>query len=551
MKIKFRKQIIYAITILLFIPFLVNSQESQVSDAIKKRIEEGLKGKGIIVDDIYLFAPDGWIKFYTERNYTPAWTDKVDRNHLINIIMGAYDEGLIPEDYHFEMIKNKVIAFSEGNRDPELLADIDLLMSDAATLYAHHLIWGKVPQSELRPGWNFPEFPAPKGLDSLFNEALINDMLVELYDQFITKSLFYRYLKSGLKHYREIAEIGGWPKVPEGETLKKGMKDGRIVAMRAYLTITGDLPKTVNAENDSVFDDDLETAVKSFQFRYNLNQDGVAGKGTLAQMNIPVEDRIETLRVNLERARWVKHQVPNDFLIVNIAGFNVRRITDKTINYYSPVIVGKTYHQSPIFEAKMTYIEINPTWTVPYSIATKEMLPKLKKDYKYLPEKNMIIMDRNGKKLDPSTIDFNAYSRSNFPFIIRQEPGPNNALGEVKFIFPNKYSVYLHDTPSRGLFSREERAFSHGCIRLQNKWELLISLMDDPEVWNMDKINEILKSEKTTRINLPHSIDVLVLYWTAGADEENNIFFNKDVYSRDAAVLKALNKPWVFEKVAK
>jgi len=239
----------------------------------------------------------------------------------------------------------------------------------------------------------------------------------------------------------------------------------------------------------------------------------------------------------------VLQQLEPDFLVVNIAGFNIRRVKNDSIVFFSPVIVGRLHHESPVFKGKMTYIELNPTWTLPYSIATKETLPKLQKDPSYLAKKNMIIMDRDGKKLDPSTIDFSKYSRGNFPFIIRQEPGPHNALGQVKFMFPNKYSVYLHDTPARSLFSREDRAFSHGCIRLDKKWELLMNLMNEPDVWNMEKINEIIKTEKTTRITLPQPIDIVILYWTAGADKEARLFFNKDIYNRDEAVLNALNGP--------
>jgi len=319
------------------------------------------------------------------------------------------------------------------------------------------------------------------------------------------------------------------------------MKNERVNILRDYLTITGDLIDD-KADIDSLFDDKLENAVKSFQFRHNLTQDGAVGKNTLAQMNVSVSDRVDMLRVNMERARWVMHKLEPDFLVVNIAGYNVRRISNDETVYYSPVIVGRTYHESPVFKARMSYIEINPTWTLPYSIATKETLPKLKKNPDYLAEKNMIIMDSKGNKLDPQKIDFNQYSRGNFPFIIRQEAGPHNALGEVKFMFPNKYAVYLHDTPGRSLFSREDRAFSHGCIRLQKKWELLINLMDDPDVWNMDKINSILATEKTTRVNLTKPIDILILYWTTGADKEDRLFFNRDIYNRDKAVLEALNK---------
>jgi len=246
----------------------------------------------------------------------------------------------------------------------------------------------------------------------------------------------------------------------------------------------------------------------------------------------------------MERARWVMHQLPDDFLVVNIAGYNIRRVRNDSIIYYSRVIVGRHFHESPIFKGKMRYIVINPTWTLPHSIATKETLPKLQKNPNYLEEKNMIIMDRTGKEVDPSSIDFNKLSQNNFPYIVRQKAGPHNALGEVKFIFPNEYSVYLHDTPSRSLFANEKRAFSHGCIRLDKKWELLIDLMDEPDVWNMEKINEVLATEKTTRVNLKKPIDIVLLYWTAGADKEDKLYFNKDVYDRDAAVLKELDKPF-------
>ncbi len=259
---------------------------------------------------------------------------------------------------------------------------------------------------------------------------------------------------------------------------------------------------------------------------------------------MPIEKRIETIKINLERLRWIFHNPDEDFLIVNIAGFNVRRYTNRKQVFESRVIVGKYHHESPVFKGEMKYIVMNPTWTLPYSIATNETLPKLKKDPGYLADKHMEVMDGSGKVLNPSSIDWNQYSRGNFPFIIRQKPGPWNALGEVKFMFPNKYSVYLHDTPSRGLFERQDRAFSHGCIRTEDKWGLLMSLMDDPEVWNMDKINEILKSGETTTIQLPEPINIYLIYLTAVADRENNLYFFKDVYKRDDAVGKELAKPF-------
>jgi len=538
---------------LIFILFLLVSsylfsQTVDVQTAIQQRIEAGMEQGGLTVGDIYLFNGDSLTKYYTEREFKPIWSDEKNRQDFIKIITGSYDEGLIPSDYHKERIVALAKLIKAGDAKPEDYADLDLLMSDAVALYANHMNFGKVMQSKLRKTWDLPENPMPDDPNAEFEKALLAKNLPSFFKTFGPHYFMYEGLKSGLKKYRQIEAEGGWPTIPQGETLKKGMTDARISVMRKRLKITGDL-KNEEATDPQLFDGELEEAVKSFQARNNLTQDGAVGKNTLAQMNVPVTERINQIRVNMERARWIMHKLEEDFLVVNIAGYNIRRITNDEIVYYSPVIVGRPYHQSPIFKGTIQYFVINPTWTVPYSIATKETLPKMLKNPNYLAEHNMIIMDRSGKKLDPSTIDFSKYSRSNFPFTVRQEPGPHNALGQVKFIFPNPYSVYLHDTPGRSLFTREERAFSHGCIRLQKKWELLMGLMDEPDVWNMDKINEILATGKTTTIHLTKPIDILILYWTAGADKQDRIYFDADVYERDPAVLSELDRPWEYKKV--
>ena len=534
-----------AVAVLLATINLSAQKKADVADAIQQRIESGIEQGKLNVSGIELYNQDSIPNFYISREFEPVWSDKKNRDDFQSVIMGAFDHGLFPEDYHLEAILTRLEKVNNGDKDPALQADIDLLMTDAISLYASHLLYGKVAQSKLRSEWEVPANPGPDNPDALLQHALDNNTLPELMSSVGPQHFMYKHLKKGLKTYREIEENGGWPAIPAGETLKKGMTGDRVALMRKRLEITGDLTES-EPDSADIFDQALEDAVKRFQFRNNLTQDGVVGKGTLEQMNVPVEERIDQIRINMERARWVMHHLEDDFLVVNIAGFNLRRVTNNEVVYYSPVIVGRRYHESPVFKATMQYFVINPTWTVPYSIATKETLPKLQKDPGYLDKHNMIIMDRNGKKLNPYDIDFHKYSRNNFPFTVRQEPGPNNALGEVKFIFPNPYNVYVHDTPGRTLFSREDRAFSHGCIRLQKKWELLLSLMQGQDDWNMDKINEILASGKTTTVHLPDPIDILILYWTAGADREDRIFFNKDVYSRDDEVLTALDTPWEF-----
>jgi murein L,D-transpeptidase YcbB/YkuD len=532
--------------IILFLALVSNSQPLTVQQIIKNKINAGGETGSISADGIILYAQDVLSNYYELNEYIPAWKNKKNFKEVISILQDSYNEGLLPDDYHMSNI-NRLLEEIKTNPDPSKLADLDLLITDGLLLYGSNLIMGKVDQSKIRPGWDVPPNELPGNGDSLLYKALEHKDLTRTINSIKPDNFMYTHLRKGLKHYREIAKNGGWPKIPDGEVLKPGMKDERVMLIRDYLKIVGDLPADALISNGNIYDSTTIEAVKKFQFRHNLNQDGVIGKGTLRAMNVSVEQRIAEIRVNMERARWVIHHLPEDFLVVNIAGFNIRRLRHDSIIYYSRVIVGKHYHESPIFRGTLRYIILNPTWTLTYSIATKETLPKLKKDPGYLEKKNMIIMDRSGKILDPSTIDFNKLSAGNFPYTIQQKAGPHNSLGEVKFMFPNKYSVYLHDTPARSLFANEERAFSHGCIRLQKKWELFLSLVDDPQ-WNMDRINEVIASEKTTRVNLKNPIEIILLYWTAGADRDDKLYFNKDIYDRDSAVLSALDKPVVFKK---
>ena len=541
----------FPVTVVLFFLLFTNfifSQNSPAEQIIEKRVETGVDNKPVFAQNIVLSSQVEISKFYSNRNYHLAWDDKNNREDLISSLDASYEEGLLPEDYHLDKINSLINKSSYKNLSDADLADLDLFMTDAMILYASHLISGKVEQSKLRTEWDLSINDGPKNPDSLLTVTLAQHQIKQVLEGFKPKSAFYDELKVRLKEYRELAKNGGWNKIPEGETLKKEMTDERIVDVRKYLNTTKDLSANADLDNP-LFDEELELAVKKFQFRHNLTEDGVIGKGTLAQMNRSVEDRIGMMRLNLERTRWVLHHPEADFLIVNIAGFNIKRIQKGKVVYESRVIVGKNHKESPIFKDAVEYIVFNPTWTLPYSIATHETLPRLKKDPGYLAAKNMEIMDRNGKILNPDNIDFSKYSTGNFPFIIRQKAGPHNALGQIKFIFPNKYAVYLHDTPAKSLFNREDRAFSHGCIRLEDKWDLAMSLLDEPAVWNMDKINQIIDSGKTTQINLKTPVDIYILYWTAGVDRDNNLYFERDVYQRDAAVLKALDKPIVFKKI--
>ena len=530
----------FTLVVFLLVSISINAQTSQ--EIIKQRIESGESSKLISADGIVLFSQIELPKIYNDSNYEIIWDDKKNREDLIESLVRADDEGLLPNDYHLERI-NKILSKSKYRKLEELdAANLDMLLTDALMLYASHLVSGKVEQSQIRSKWDVELNQRPKGIDSLVIVTLKKENIKWALRELKPQHYFYLLLKQDLKTFKAIADNGGWPSIPAIDKLENGDNDERIPIIRKYLIINKDLILS-KVEDETMFDDELEVAVKKFQERHNLTADGVIGKGTLEQMNVSVEDRIDQIRINLERARWTLHQTEEDFLMVNIAGFKVRRIKNRQEVFSSRVIVGQYHKSTPIFKGMMQYIILNPTWTLPYSIATSETLPKLKKDPGYLAAKHMIIMDRSGKVLDPDKINFHDYSAGNFPFTVRQKAGPWNALGQVKFIFPNKNAIYLHDTPSKSLFNRQDRAFSHGCIRTEDKWDLLISLMDDPAVWNMDKINEILDSGETTRIDLPKPLPIYLLYWTTGVDRKGKVYFIKDVYKRDPAVLKALNAP--------
>ena len=523
--------------------YSLSAQDRSVEEIIEEKIHGEDAGNGVEVDGKELFSQSDLPQFYTNRNFELAWKNKKNRKDLIESIQASYDEGLNPADYHLEKIQGLLDKSKSGKLSNAELADLDLLMSDALILYGSHLLEGKLEQSAIRKQWDVEKNEKPDNIDSLLTVTLHNKTVKLALERLKPNNYMYMLMKSNLKRLRNEAQNGDWPIVSEGPTLKPGDSSERIAVIRAYLIAVGDL-KEEKVADENLYDDALETAVKKFQLRHKLTDDAAIGKGTLAQMRVPIEDRINMILLNLERMRWILNKPDEDFLIVNIAGFEVRRITDKTQVFDSRVIVGKYHHETPVFKGEMKYIVMNPTWTLPYSIATRETLPKLKKDPGYLAAKHMEVMDRNGKILNSANIDWSQYSAGNFPFIIRQKAGPWNALGEVKFIFPNKYAVYLHDTPSRGLFNAQDRAFSHGCIRTEDKWGLMMSLMDDPEKWNMDKINEILKSGKTTNIPLPKPINIYLIYLTAAVDQENNLMFMKDIYKRDDDILKSLQKPF-------
>ncbi len=335
-------------------------------------------------------------------------------------------------------------------------------------------------------------------------------------------------------------EVG--KKVEFKETLHPSEEQEGVVQLRTRLIAENYLSKT-DTSSSIVYDEKLQKAVKKFQILHGLNGDGVIGKGTLKIINTSIEKNQEKIICNLERRRWMQYPKDTAYIKVNIASFKMEFIKDKKVTYESNVVVGKTKNKTPFFMDYLELIVLNPTWTLPYSISSRETLGKLKRNPNYLAAHNMFLMDKNGKKISSQGIDWSTISSRNFPYRVRQGPGAGNALGCVKFLFPNKYAIYLHDTPSKRLFSRDKRAFSHGCIRLENPLQFAEFLLKKEDAsWDKKKIDKIIATSKTKTIRLKNVYPVLLIYQTAATNKNNELIYYSDVYKRDAKLYKLLTK---------
>jgi murein L,D-transpeptidase YcbB/YkuD len=514
-------------------------QTEEIQKNIRAAIEQMTESKKLKIGDGWIAAIAILPEFYERRHFKPAWTAKDKIDDLMRAIDDIEMDGFIPEDYHRRQLRElfKEIEI-QSPPAPQLLADRDLLLTDALVLLGYHLNYGKVDPVKLDPNWNMSARMNREDPATLIQEAIDSGSFYEFISNLRPSDEFYNQLKVVLAQYQRIKNEGGWQPIPAGPTLKKGMEDDRVKQVRNRLLVTGDLAGTASMTS-TIFDDDLEQAVRHFQQKYGLEPDGVAGKNTLETMNVPVEMRIDQIRVNLERIRWVLHEDLDTFIFVNIPAFKVYYVRNEKLAWTRRAQVGKLFRQTPVFKADMTYLEFNPTWTVPPTILAKDILPAMKKDPGYLAKRNIRVIDSKGKIVNPKSINWSTYTGKNFPYQLRQDPGPSNALGQVKFMFPNKHLVYLHDTPSKNLFDRESRAFSSGCVRIENPFELALLLLG--KEWNAERIDNIIKSKKTTSVNLAKPVPVILFYLTALPEFDGGFHFRNDVYSRDEAVLEDLN----------
>ena len=445
--------------LLMFVQVLVaqvvTADDEKNSEAVRIELEQLVHSGFLSNSGVSIASVDLLLRIYEPRNYLPTWSDQRQIGELVAAIKATAADGLDPSDYHLELVESIYTDRLAGRQaSPEETAVRDLILTDSLARLGYHQLFGKVNPYTFDPHWNFRRELNDVDPAIAIQNAIDSPSLTEYLSNFFQRGWFYRKLQTALADYRQIAANGGWPVVPDGPTLKPGASDRRLPVVARRLIITGDLAPGDTVTRPAIYDESLQQAVSRFQERHGLDTDAVIGPATLRALNVPVKMRVEQLEVNIERARWVLDDIEDDFVLVNIAGFKAYVFRDRKVAWETKVQVGSAFHQSPVFRDEIKYVVLNPTWTVPYSIATKEILPKIKRDPNYFATRDFDLKTHSGKFIDPSSVNWTTITARNFPYWLVQRPGPNNALGRVKIMFPNEHAVYLHDTPSKALFSK-------------------------------------------------------------------------------------------------
>jgi murein L,D-transpeptidase YcbB/YkuD len=474
-------------------------------------------------------------KFYGERQMAPLWLDADDPSPraevLAKVLRDADQDGLDPEDYHASTITELLSAGT-----PDQRAELELRLSLGLLEMTSDLASGRLEPQKVNPEL----FVYPQEVDpaKVIRRAAGAQDIAAFVASYEPKQAEYLRLKAALADYRVLAAAGGWPTIADGPTLKPGVTGPRVAQLRARL----DAPAPQGGDS-ALFDPALAEAVKQFQARHGLEQDGFVGQNTLAALNVPVEDRIRQILLNLERRRWMADNPGERYVFVNLADFELKLVEEPHTVFDTRVVIGAPYRRTPVFSGGMTYLELNPYWNVPPSIARNELLPKIKANPGYLAANDFQLLSDwsdNARVLDPHAIDWSAVRPDTFGYKLRQGPGPGNALGHIKFMFPNQFNIYLHDTPARGLFAQEVRDFSHGCIRVQDPETLAAFVLDRQPGWSERQIKVAIGSGQRAIVTLDQPLPVHIAYLTAWVNKDGSVNFRRDVYGRDAILAAAL-----------
>jgi len=495
-------------------------------------LQNGLAQPGISVGD-YELDWDGLRAFYAARAYRLAWNFAGTENAAtFNAFLESLERlidyhGLQPEDYPLEAMRK--LGAGEGGMK------LELLVTDSLLKLSHDLHGDNVDLDQLYPGWNFHR--GSENIPADLATAITSNQLSEYINSLEPKNLAYAQLAQILMTYRVFAAEGKWPMIDPGPALRPKDHGPRVLQLRARLSAEEYAPTGTNP----VFDEALHKALMSWQIRHGLDADGHVGKNTLEALNIPLQDRIDQIRANMERWRHMTDDFPPErYALVNIATATLKIVEDGKEVYHGPVVVGRVDRKTPFIQSAIRSMIVNPSWHVPKKIAQQDILPKLRKDPHYLEKLGFVI---KGNEDDPygENIDWKTMSEQEFDFRLRQSPGDRNSLGRLKFDFDNDFAVYMHGTPHQELFKKDIRNFSSGCVRLRDPQQVAeVLLADNKDPWMVDRIEEEINTNKTRWVALARPMPLYILYWTVFMDEGGGINFRGDVYDYDRFLIENL-----------
>ena len=479
-------------------------------------------------------------RFYRERQFQLAWSDGRQllppAEELLAVIPAAAREGLDLRTYHLFTLTDRFQRFRTAPT-PQLAAELDLLCSDAFMTLASHYLNGRIAPDRVDEDWHNPRETAEPL--RMLNQALASGRIRDSLQALLPADPAYAALRSAWQDLQLLASVGGWQRLALQLPLRAGASGPEVAALRQRLVASGDLPASEGS--GEIFEAGLEAAVWRFQTRHGLNADRVVGRQTLAALNVPAAERARQLAVNLERWRWLPRAFGERHLRVNLPAFDLALVEKGESVLTMRVIVGRQVRQTPAFVGRMTYLVLNPYWEVPHNLAVVDLLPKIQADRGYLAENGFKVFTLGGgAQRNSAAIDWQQLGRGNFPYHLRQEPGPKNALGRIKFIFPNRYNIYLHDTPTPELFAREQRSFSSGCIRIEKPFALAQALLRGTPLASPELLEAALTHTVSEVVSLPTPVPVYLLYFTAWVEADGTLNFRPDLYKRDSRLDAAL-----------
>lgn len=475
--------------------------------------------------------PDSLQTFYAQRDFKPAWTGGADGEAaavaLRAIIARAHEQGLRDADYRLPPAGKP----EAGDK----AAAYDIAMTGAALRFANDLQLGRVPPGAVYKDAALAEAPFDPATG--LAEAVTDHHVAKFYIDRQPGAPAYRALAKALVRYEAIADKGGWPSVPAKGEIRIESNDARLPDLIKRLAIEDEDFAAIDHPSSN----QIREAVKRFQARNGLAEDGRVGNSTIAVLNVTAEQRVQQIAANMERWRWLPHALESRYIAVNVPGQTVSFVRDGKPVLTSPVVVGRKASPTPITRAMIVAAVVNPPWDIPGDIAARDLLPHLRQNPNYLQAKHMIVT--NGPKDDPygRKINWRKVIPAEFPYAIQQLPGPTAALGAVMLDSPNDFDVYLHDTPNKQLFSLTDREISNGCVRVQQIFPLAALALKDDVEQGKAALEKEQKTGKTQRVPLEKPLPVYFLYWTAVADADGNVKFLPDRYGRDAPLIAALN----------